>query len=424
VLKSNKSFLAVMASLPLGLFLNAGFLTGAVVLFSVFGFFHSSYSGVSQLWKYRLLLLPILFFLASLCGILFAEDLPAAYNQVGRQIPLFTIPLVFILLDKKMSEHEVHLIFMFFVLACLACALACCGYAVFQIIDNRSFIDPHNRGEYIFSYTNLTEPVGFDPIYLSMFCNFAVIIAFTSPVIPLTRWRNPIVIFLGFFILLIASKIGIITFLLILLIAIGKIAKRLRTYALIGFVLLIGLVAVTQVPFLRSRFITPWEFRYDESHGEKWNSTTFRLAIWSCSAATIAKHPLMGYGTAGGQKALEVVFREKHFTWGLNHHYNAHNQFISTQLDLGIAGFLIIVAMVLLPFFEAIKKEYFLGVIFLIIIMLSFLVESVLLRQKGIVFFTFFYSLLFWQFRATHLIARDKELGQVMPLESSGPRPS
>ncbi len=395
-LKSRTAFLGAASALSFCIFLPAGFLTVSVVFFFMICLLQLDRNILRQFKLHKILVFPIFLFFLNLFWVLFSENLGDGLSLVFKKIPLLLLPLSFILINKEISRKELHIILGVFLAACLLASFVCYGYAFFNIIQHKSIMSDQS-GEYYFSYVNLTNPVKIDPIYLSLFCNFACVIALQSPFIKSPWLRGLIVLYLSVFIFMIASKMGIIALAAVALQwTISRTHQRIPSLILVISLLALFVLGIYKLPFLSDRFLTSTQFNYAEEDGGKWNSTTFRLAIWSCAKEAIEMHPLLGCGTGGGQKVLEGVYHEKNFVWGLKHQYNAHNEFLSTQLDLGIVGLLLVVAMLIIGFIQSIKSKDALTLSFFCIIFLYFLIETVLARQKGVVFFSFFFSLLLW----------------------------
>ena len=78
----------------------------------------------------------------------------------------------------------------------------------------------------------------------------------------------------------------------------------------------------------------------------------------------------------------------------LNQGYNFHNQYLQTFAEIGIFGFVSLCLLLVFPFVLSIKNKDYLTISFLFIVGASFLTESMLERQAGVVFFAFFYVLL------------------------------
>ncbi len=360
-----------------------------------------------QFKVHYLLILPVVLYLLYVSGIFYSENVSEASKIVLRKIHLFLIPLGFFVADKKITDHEFHTILIIFLVACIASSLFCYGHAVFNIIENKSIIYPSVYRQYYFSYIPLTEPLGITPIYLSMFANLALIIALKSPLISRRIFRISIVSYIGVFIILIAAKSGIITFIVILLIlAINDAKRKAITFLTLSAFVVVLAFAIFNFPFLKERFITATTFDYAEENGLVWNSTTLRLAIWSSAIDAIRESPFFGYGPGDAQAALEDMYVKKGFAWGVYYkkqpdmtQYNPHNEFLSAELDVGIPGFVLLLLIFVTAFEYSLRSKNSVMTGFMMIILLSFMVESVLFRQKGIVFVTFFYSFIFWHYR-------------------------
>ena len=74
--------------------------------------------------------------------------------------------------------------------------------------------------------------------------------------------------------------------------------------------------------------------------------------------------------------------------------YNFHNQYLQTFGTIGIFGFLFWCFLFAYPLILSIKNKDYLAISFLFITGASFLTESMLERQAGVAFFSFFYVLL------------------------------
>ncbi len=78
--------------------------------------------------------------------------------------------------------------------------------------------------------------------------------------------------------------------------------------------------------------------------------------------------------------------------------YNFHNQYLQTFATVGFFGLIILIYLLSHLFIVSIIKKDFIVSAFLFLIAMSFLTESMLERQAGVVFFTFFYLLLVMRF--------------------------
>jgi O-antigen ligase len=119
-----------------------------------------------------------------------------------------------------------------------------------------------------------------------------------------------------------------------------------------------------------------------------------RFISWITSSELILQKPLFGVGP-DAREILAAEYLKKGFTNESELRLNAHNQFLETQLTFGIIGSLILIWIFSVPACSVRKSSKpALQVIFMIITLTSFLFESVLVRQWGIMFFVMFYCIL------------------------------
>jgi O-antigen ligase len=122
--------------------------------------------------------------------------------------------------------------------------------------------------------------------------------------------------------------------------------------------------------------------------------TAFRVFQARIFLETFAEQNLWFYGV--GQDASEQTIKDKHQHYQLFNEYryfNFHNQYIQIFAELGVFGFLIFVVMMLLNLKNALSNNNFLHFVFAFTMIVLFLTESVLCRQRGILFFITLYCI-------------------------------
>ena len=130
---------------------------------------------------------------------------------------------------------------------------------------------------------------------------------------------------------------------------------------------------------------------------EEYNSTTSRLALWKYAMELITSSPatfVFGVGTGDIKEELREVYKKHKFQKGIDENYNPHNQFLHTGVVIGIVGIALLFLILILPFIKSVSKSYWPLVMFLLIILLNGLTESILEVQREIIFFCLFYCLL------------------------------
>lgn len=405
-LKSKKIFLVLTALIPVSLYLSAGFISVSVIWFCFLCVYNYQSSLKRQFKTLRILFFPIILYALYVIGISISGDLAVAVDLLLRKVHLFLIPIGFMVVNKRMSEKDLHIILAVFLISCLLCAFVCLSSAIYNIIHFRSLTEHAADGNhYYFTYFKLTEPVNISPVYLSLYCNLAFLVTLKTPFLN-SSLRTIIALYIVIFIIMISSTIGIISMAVISVLWVQTTAyKKMLRYIAGGILMISLLIGFYKSSFLKDQF----EIDYQEYSGDVVNTIPSRLAIWSSAWEAIKQNPI-GYGTVEGQKALEAAYKKNGFTWGIRESLNAHNEFLSALLDVGIFGFLILVGMLIYPFIQAVQSKDTLATSFIVMIFLFFCVESVLVRQKGIVFFSFFYSVVFSRLAITRRLQSFKTI--------------
>jgi hypothetical protein len=115
---------------------------------------------------------------------------------------------------------------------------------------------------------------------------------------------------------------------------------------------------------------------------------------------TISEPKIFFFGMGNGSSSIYLrdrvnYYRRNFFAFDPNATpYNFHNQYMETMMDFGIIGLFLL----LMVYFQNIKSAFlnsnYLYLAFIILIGFSSLTESILERNKGIVFFAFFSNIL------------------------------
>jgi len=211
----------------------------------------------------------------------------------------------------------------------------------------------------------------------------------------ITRVSLLLVVLFTFFLALLASRMAILSFALILFYFItNQLQKRkwvpsvvALTCILIAFLGLIWLNPVSRFRVIQEPLTTRLEIHQQVT---QWNSVTQRLLEWQASWSIIKKSWLTGVGTGDGQDALKTYYVSFNAST-MEMDFNSHNQYLQTIIELGMIGLFSLLCCFFLP---VIRPGYsILYLSFVLLFSLMCLTESMLARQKGIVFFTLFQSL-------------------------------
>jgi hypothetical protein len=108
---------------------------------------------------------------------------------------------------------------------------------------------------------------------------------------------------------------------------------------------------------------------------------------------TILKaHPIMGVGVGDLKDAFDETYRSNQTKLIPENQHITHNQYLTSWISAGILCFFAFVSLWMLQLVIAIRINAFEWTGFLVITMLSFLVEDTIRTQTGIAFVAFFFA--------------------------------
>jgi O-antigen ligase len=255
-----------------------------------------------------------------------------------------------------------------------------------------------------FSYIQIGDWIDIHPAYFSMYLVFCVIILAQEMFdkMKIKLFGLAVIAVFTLFIVLLSSRMAIVAYLVVTsFLAVYNFSRtRDRRILIIPALFLLTLFALVWInPVSRFRIVQEplfTSFHIDQNKKE-WNSVSFRLLEWKASLHELERSWMTGVGTGDGQAVLQNYY-SAYNTSTANLNYNAHNQYLQTTLELGVTGLILLLICIFKPAFHAIQPNP-VHIAFVVLFGLMCFTESLLARQKGIVFFTMFQSLLF---RCTH----------------------
>jgi len=353
----------------------------------------------------RLLMLFTLFYLPYMVGFFYSENFTGwsgANFALEVKLSIIVFPLLFATIAMENIDPRFYFkILKAFISGCIFSSIILINLAIFHYFQEGS--------SSVFFYSRLSKP--FHPSYLSLYYSFAIAI--------LSYWlignyrRNQtktvfVILLMIFFQLLtifLSSKAGIlgvfIVYLLLILFSISRHKKAGWTPVLylLSFAAIYFIFLVVTPPAL-SRFITVKNVVEEGENGgiptDTDESTASRVLIWESSWEVIRAHPWFGVGPGDVKQEVLKIYKEKNINLAYEKGLNAHNQFLQTWMATGIPGFLLLVLSFLIPAWYALKKGKIIYLIFIALMVFHNLVESMLERQAGVVFYGLMNALLFY----------------------------
>ena len=272
---------------------------------------------------------------------------------------------------------------------------------------SNSYLFHQNEGVWLFHQDFVSYPrIGVH--YFALYCLLSMLSILYF--FPRSFWKK-VIAYMALLVLITslffcAARIQLIIFGISIFIYFFCKFKHFGFFKVLLFQLLTGAFLITlffYIPFTHRRFIDSYhELKSYEGKDPEFAKyqTNHRVYLWKYGIEVIKDHLPLGTGTGSENDHLyEKLKNEDAFFWDGNgyyrlteHKYNFHNEFLQHLASLGIAGFLLLVFTLFIP----IKQDIiFPALLFIIMIVLSCLTESLLQRQAGTLFFSFFYALFF-----------------------------
>ena len=363
------------------------------------------------------LLLPILLYLLMAISFFWSIDLENTIPSISKELSLLLIPICFFAFGglaknqkSVLLKYYSHGIFI---------------YCIFYLLKAffRFFIS-HDSS--VFFYHELvTKDV--NAIHVSVYVAIAFFYFFTKEIKKLFDFAAMIILFIMVFLL--TSKNIIIVFIGLMIVYqlfYTKTAKRMRLRNLVLFVLFLGSLAF--VGKIKERFQQEYETImtdstvndviskgndkvYNVSIKQAWTNktfqqndyfpgTAFRVYQFRVFLELLKEDHIFfnGYGLNASYPKINEKGIEHNIYLGDGKNYgyqtlNFHNQYVQNFADLGVFGFLFLLALVSINLRNAIKSKDFIHISFAVIMISLFLTESFLWRQRGVVFFTLMFCI-------------------------------
>jgi O-antigen ligase len=358
--------------------------------------------------KNKFALLFIAFFLLHLIGLIYTQNMDSGLFDIQVKLSLLIFPVV--LSSRPIDNEKIQKVFFAFIAG---------GIVASIILLTRAVYTYEVFGENNFFYQAFSSYL-IHPSYLAMYMNLMIcwiLLNILNGTVYKNKFSNAtaflIVIFFSSIIVLLSSKVGLITMVLeyICLLIYFVISKKKYFTGIFGLVIIVITVYSVMhfVPEISGRInraifavTTPTTNQADAE------STAVRLLIWKASSQVISENLILGAGTGDVNDVLMKEYEKRGMTGALEHKLNAHNAFYQVFVSLGLIGFIILILCLLLPLGFAFKAGNGIYIFFIFIIILNFLPESMLEGQAGVMFYAFFNSLFCFSSTPKSLIPKLK----------------
>jgi O-antigen ligase len=333
-------------------------------------------------------------------GMLYSENRGSGLFDLEVKLSMLLFPLIFSTMNGDFPvQAMVRKVLIAFVAGCLTATLLLLCLAVYSWSGTG---DP-----VFFFYTHLSRFI--HPSYISMYLNLSVAVLAYFLVRneepssrKVTVMRVLLLLWFALFIFLLSSKAGIFSlmFIALMLIAYAIGVQKQTGKGILWLVLVAGLFygAFSLFPSTATRFRNAETALAgkNKSSPEQVESNSERLVVWHAALEVIKENPVFGVGTGDVKDALMEEYQKEHKLGVYNMRLNAHNQYLQTYIALGIPGALLLVILLIIPGWMAVRRLDMVCLAFLVVFAFNILVESMLEVQAGVIFYSFFNVLFFF----------------------------
>ncbi len=358
------------------------------------------------------LVLPVAFYFLMAVSSFWSIDSAETLSGLRKDLVFLILPVAFASIPAY-SNQRLRFVFKMY-------AFSFAGYAAFFIaLAFFRFIETGNASEFFYHSLVTLER---NAIYMSVFASFALFYFISLP------QKKPIekaaLGLLGVFVLLLSSKSVIFIDAVLVVVYysfFSKVPKSIRYLTLASLILFL-VFSLVFVKNIRERFLLEYETAfvdntlntsigtesgkvYNISLSQAWNmekfeqnhffpGTALRVYQTRIFGEMLAEDNILftGYGLEASQSKIVAKARE-HGLYNGYAEFNFHNQYVQTFAELGLFGFVLLLAMLGLNLRNAIKRADFLHIVFAVSVIVLFLTESFFCRQRGLIFFTVLYCL-------------------------------
>lgn len=363
------------------------------------------------------LLLPILLYLLMALSVLWSISATRTLKALPKEISLLIIPLTFFFI-KNFTLNLREKILKYY-------SYGIVGFAIFYLLKATVRFILTDNTDVFFYHELVTKDV--NAIHVSVYFSIAFFYFLSKKSKTLLTFFALSVISLLIFLL--SSKNIIVVFLALSVIYYLFYTETSRKIKIRNMIL-IG-VAVASLGFIgkvRARFMAEFQSNVENSVAQDsnhtngglvynvtikqaWENDSFKPNDYFSGTAFRAyqlrifkelMHENNAYLTGFGLNASYLKIYEKAQQYNLfmgddsNAGYqgkNFHNQYIQNFAELGIFGFLLLIALLFINTKNAIQSKDFRHIVFAILMISLFLTESFLWRQRGVMFFTLMYCI-------------------------------
>ena len=335
-------------------------------------------------------------FLLSVLGIAFSSYRQPGVEDAVQQLALMLLPVFLTLTNLDLDKYKWPLLELFGI-TCTVIIL----YLYFQVYKSIRYFGLPISSVFskAFLNQNFTSPVGVHATYFAMYVLLSVCIFLFLYYRNATPGRSmyllfTIILFAGLIQLSSRAPFIAATIIVMFIIPAFLLQGRSRlTFLLTAAIVSVSLfLIIDNVHSLKKRYVDDLENDLSD-YQDPGDLTESRLMRWNLEWQLVEKSPVIGYGTGSEEYILKEKYFDNKFYRSFLLGLNAHNQYLSFLLNTGFVGLVLYLFILYSAIKVAFKSNDFLLMSFVTALIIVSLSENILDVSKGVLFYSFFFSL-------------------------------
>lgn len=388
----NSLFIAFFL-LPLGINLPTPFFIISIIL----GIIHIFRSKKNFVFENKALLLFPIYFIILTCSLLYSTNLSGGLLIIQRSLSLLLFPIIFLFVKEDASTvkrlfdfllYGVLLSFFINLVITLhsAFSLSLDAAKIFSIENLTTILDSLVIGWDRFTGTGFSQLI--NPSYVSLY--ILLVLSYYLKKELNSKIRIFVVITLFLYLFLLSSRAAYFIMLIMSVLLLLDIKDKSKKHTMF-IIFIMGIIIFFNNPRIFDFYSRVKDFKSTKSYDAKTIEKS-RLLTWDASLQLIKEAPLLGYGIGDANDILIEKYKELGYDYNYKNKYNAHNQFLQTMLQTGIVGCAVLISIFIVLGYRMNRSRNEFSVF--LILLVSLLFESMLVRFNGIVFFSIITPLL------------------------------
>lgn len=347
----------------------------------------------------------VAFFIWTLLSLVYTDDVYNGIKNVESKLSLLLLPII--LFDIAPSQKRLFHLFRAHIYSMAVCTIVLLCQSIGNYIETGSLL----------TYHDFTRSLDFHAVFYAYYIFLSILLTVFLYLYRSISKTEKVLLFISLllsFVGLIISASKNVLVVTTLFLALGFVLRLLKKRIGIkelGFIALFGIIVIggiSQVGLIKDRIAQLTQLngienleklrkgeKLTETDIRKFNGTSLRIVFWYVSVDKLIRENKVLIGFSPGDR--RAVMNEEYFRNGINpwyENYNIHNQFVQSFVELGLIGLVIYLLLHIGLFKVAWETRNYLLMIFLAGFIFFQMTESILERNKGIVFFIYFLILL------------------------------